>query len=753
MKAGKRTLWLILAALAVFASPLPSQEKTDAEDKTLSLVIGDAKLKNKIIQVTSGGLISARTAKPLSFEKMIREMKDSRFVYVGESHDNMAMHDIQLRVVQGLFAQDPNIAVGLEMLPAETQPALDKWSQGLLSQDDLIREVRWYVNWSLNFGYYEKIFNYARDNKIPLFALNAPREVITKIRMKGWEVLSDEEKSLVPQPDLSNQDHRTLIRTIFESSEIPHAMKGEGLEKMFEGLYRAQSAWDEVMAANAVRGAEREKRRMVVVAGSGHLLYNLGINRRVFERNRMPFRTIVAVELASDERSLTISGSFADFVWGIPEQERPTYPAVGLALKKVDGLDNIVVERKPIDGVALGADIEKGDIILAVNGRNFSDINELRTYLAGIPWDGEARFRLLRNGEARELTVKFEFKPQAEMKGDEKKAPGDMMKTGPDMARANGRIGRLRKRVEAAIKGTRGEVGVALRHLESGQGLDFNAESSFPMASTFKLPLLVEIMAQVKEGKFSLDDEVSVQKIDQHLGSGMLSSLMAPGIKLSVRNLVNLMMMISDNSATDMLLAKVSAENVNKRLKQYGVEGISVNRSCQELIMDWMGVDYQKFKGYTLEQLEAESRKMPERSPADRRESRRKFVLDPRDQSTPAAMNLLLGKIYRKEILDPESCDLILSIMYQCQTGEGRIKGELPPGTPVAHKTGTIAGTFNDTGIITLPDNLGHVALTVFTKDFEDEAEDVERIIAGIARLVYDFFFYVGDVTQGTTLH
>jgi beta-lactamase class A len=747
----KRAAFVLFVLLALVSTAILCQEKAEGEDKTLRLAIGDAKLKSKVIQVTSGGIVSARTGKPVPFEKMIKEMNDSRFVYVGESHDNMAMHDIQLKVIQGLFTQDPNIAIGLEMLPAETQPALDKWSQGLLSKDDLIREVRWYVNWSMNYGYYEKILDFARDNKIPVFGLNAPREVITKIRMKGWEGLSDEEKALVSRPDFSDQDHRTLIRTIFESSEIPHAMKGEGLEKMFEGLYRAQSAWDEVMAANAIRCAEKGKRKMIVLAGSGHLLYNLGINRRVFERNRMPFRTVVAVEVAADERSLAVSGSFADFVWGISEQERSANPAVGLALKKVDGLDNIVIERKPIDGVALGADIEKGDVILSVDGRGFSDINEMRTYLAGIPWDGEAKFRFLRNGEAKELTIKFEFKPPAEMKGDEKKAPGDKMKPALAAAPPNGRIDRLRRRIEGVIKRAGGEVGVALRHLESGQGLELNAGSPFPMASTFKVPVLVEVMAQVKEGRFSLDDEVSVQKTDQHLGSGMLSSLTAPGIKLTVRNLINLMMMISDNSATDVLLAKVGAENVNKRLRQYGVEGISVDRSCQELIMDWMGVDYQKYRGLTLEQIEAESRKTPERSPEARRESRRKFILDPRDQSTPAAMNRLLDKIYKKEILNPESCDLILSIMLQCQTGEGRIKGELPPGTPVAHKTGTIAGTFNDTGIITLPDGLGHVALTVFTKDSEDEAEDVERIIAEIARLVYDYFVFTGEVIPRAT--
>lgn len=748
----KRAAFVLFVLLALVSTVILCQEKAEGEDKTLRLAIGDAKLKSKVIQVTSGGIVSARAGKPIPFERIIKEMKDSRFVYVGESHDNMAMHDIQLKVIQGLFGQDPNIAIGLEMLPAETQPTLDKWSQGLLSRDDLIREVRWYVNWSLNFGYYEKIFDFAKDNRIPVFGLNAPRDIITKIRMKGWEGLSNEEKPLVPQPDLSNQDHRTLIRTIFESSEIPHAMKGEGLEKMFEGLYRAQSAWDEVMGVNAVKGGEQEGRKMVVLAGSGHLLYNLGINRRVFERNKMPYRTVVAVELAPDERSLTVSGSFADFVWGILEQERPAYPAVGLALKKVDGLDNIVVERKPIDGVALGADIEKGDVILSVDGRNFLDINEMRTYLADVPWDGEAKFRLLRNGEARELTIEFEFKPQAEIEEGEKKAPSDKMKAAMTAAPASGRIDRLRRRAEDVIKKAEGEVGVALRHLESGQSLEINAGSRFPMASTFKLPVLVEIMAQVKEGKLSLEDEVSVQKTDQHLGSGMISSLTAPGIKLTVRNLVNLMMMISDNSATDVLLAKVGAENVNKRLRQYGIEGISVDRSCQELIMDWMGVDYQKYRGFTLEQIQAESRKMPQRSPEAVRESTLKFIQDPRDQSTPAAMNLLLDKIYKKEILDPESCDLILSIMLQCQTGEGRIKGELPPGTPVAHKTGTIAGTVNDTGIITLPDGLGHVVLTVFTKNFEDETEDVEKIIAGIARLVYDYFIFTGDVPQSTTL-
>ena len=83
--------------------------------------------------------------------------------------------------------------------------------------------------------------------------------------------------------------------------------------------------------------------------------------------------------------------------------------------------------------------------------------------------------------------------------------------------------------------------------------------------------------------------------------------------------------------------------------------------------------------------------------------------------------------------------------MLECQTGKGRIKGDLPPGTKVAHKTGTIGGTVNNTGIIYLPNNLGHVAITVFTKDTTADTDEVEEIIAKIARLAYDYFYFTAE--------
>jgi beta-lactamase class A len=306
---------------------------------------------------------------------------------------------------------------------------------------------------------------------------------------------------------------------------------------------------------------------------------------------------------------------------------------------------------------------------------------------------------------------------------------------------------RLEKEIRDVIKVQRGEVGVSLLHIETGRELAINGDTRFPMASAFKLPILVEVLSEIKEGRFGLDDEIRIQKTDQHLGSGVISSLTAPGIVLSVRNLITLMMDVSDNSATDMLLARVGADKVNARLKALNINGISVNRPCQKLIMDYYGVDYAKYGHLSLDEITAAG-KGEDIAWTSEEEKKAIFAFsaDPRDQASPKAMTALLAKIFRNEIIDPASCGLILDIMLKCQTGDGRIKGGLPPGTPVAHKTGTIGGTVNDCGIIYLPDGQGHLVLTVLTKNFLDQTEVVEAVIARIARFAYDYFYF----TDGT---
>jgi beta-lactamase class A len=303
-------------------------------------------------------------------------------------------------------------------------------------------------------------------------------------------------------------------------------------------------------------------------------------------------------------------------------------------------------------------------------------------------------------------------------------------------------IQRLENQILRLVQSLDGTFGVAAKHLESGQELLINGTIPFPMASVFKVPVLVEVMAQINEGRFSLEDEISLQTPDQHLGSGMLSDLDVPGIKLSIRNLINMMMMISDNSATDILVTKVGPENVNMRLQFYGIEGITVDRTCQELILEAVGADPEKYRGMGLDEVSQSYRRELRNNPQESVEARAMFSQVLKDQSTPQAMNVLLEKIWKKEILDESGCEHIISVMLKCQTGARRIKGDLPRGVTVAHKTGTIGGTVNDVGILYLPENLGHIALTVFAKDTEDETSDIEDVIAQIARFVFDYFYF-----------
>ena len=408
----KRILVFALLVLAIVSAgwPLLAQAK---EDKTLTLAIGDKRFKDKTLDIEPGKVYSAETGKPVTPAELARELAPCRYVFVGETHNSLPMHDVQLAVLEAFYAQDRDVTLGLEMYPVTLEEPLAKWGLGLLTDAEFVEEGQWYVNWNFNFAYYKKILDCAKDKRLPVHGLNVPREIITRIRMAGPDALSPEQKKLVPPLDLTNQDHRKLIRTVFESAELPPQMKGMGLDMVFEGLYRSQVAWDEVMARNARRAAEVENRRVLVLAGSGHLLYKLGINLRVAEKDKAPAKTVICVAVPEGAKSLKVQRSLADYIWGLPEEKRPAYPEIGLALKKVAGLDNPIVERKPTDGAAAAADFDKGDIILSVDGKPFTDINKLRTYLAQFTWDQEVKFRTLRAGVEKDVTLKLVQPPPA----------------------------------------------------------------------------------------------------------------------------------------------------------------------------------------------------------------------------------------------------------------------------------------------------------------------------------------------------
>ncbi|MDH3269987.1 MAG: class A beta-lactamase [Gemmatimonadota bacterium] len=306
----------------------------------------------------------------------------------------------------------------------------------------------------------------------------------------------------------------------------------------------------------------------------------------------------------------------------------------------------------------------------------------------------------------------------------------------------DGALGRLRAELERFEPLSGGSMGVAAIHLETGRAVYLHADEPFPMASTYKVPIAVQLMTRVDRGELSLSDMIEVHPEDLHPGSGTISRLFDdPGVVLSVRNLLELMLLISDNSATDLTLeAAGGGAAVTERMRALGIEGIRVDRPTSRLIADYVGVNGVPEHGrVSPEEWEALAEGLDQAARARAAEA---FAHDVRDTSSPRAMAELLRMIWEGTALSAQSTETLLDVMRRVETGEGRIKGVLPPRTDVAHKTGTIGGTTNDVGIIYLPGDAGHVVTVVFVKDSEIPVEGRERAIAQASRAIYDFFLF-----------
>jgi len=307
-------------------------------------------------------------------------------------------------------------------------------------------------------------------------------------------------------------------------------------------------------------------------------------------------------------------------------------------------------------------------------------------------------------------------------------------------------VDRLDAEVARLAKMSDGEVGVSAVHIESNRRYAFHGAERFPMASSYKIPIAVQLLTRVDRGQIQLNQMINIEPHDLHPGSGTLSSLFTkPGVSLSVRNLLELMLLISDNSATDIVLRLAGGpEVVTAKMRELGITGINVNRPTVNLIADWVGATLPPEQEWTPD---AFHKSFDAVTPDQRKQAADRFDHDERDTSQPLAMSALLEKIYHRELHKPETADLLLDILYRCRTGEARIKGMLPPGTEVAHKTGSIGGTINDVGIINLPGDAGHVVLAMFIK--QGAKEDVsERTIAQISRAVYDYFLFTGNAPR-----
>jgi len=273
--------------------------------------------------------------------------------------------------------------------------------------------------------------------------------------------------------------------------------------------------------------------------------------------------------------------------------------------------------------------------------------------------------------------------------------------------------------VEAQIArlaaGAEGTVGVTAVHLESGRRLSINGGERFPMASVYKFPIGLQILRRVERGELKLDTLVTLTERDYRPAASPLAAF-AKGAPMSVTvgRLLELMLVDSDNSASDVMLRLAGGgQAVTARLRELGIRDVEVSRPEVQLMADFAGLrTLPSETEWTVARLESLMDAVPD---AEREAARVRYEADPRDTATPDAMAELLARTQRGEALSAEYTALMLRMMTNASTGAACIKGKLPAGTPVAHKTGLIGRSRNDVGIVTLPDGT-HVALAIFVK-------------------------------------
>ena len=294
----------------------------------------------------------------------------------------------------------------------------------------------------------------------------------------------------------------------------------------------------------------------------------------------------------------------------------------------------------------------------------------------------------------------------------------------------------LESDISRIIENSGAEMGLSALHLESGQRIDVDAGRVYPLCSVLKIPVLVEAFRQIEEGLFTLDDRWQLTTAEKNLPSGILV-FFDDGLAPTVRDLLTLMIIISDNTATDMVMNRLGAGSVTSTMHSLGLTDIHVPMTIRQIFDD-------------LLPSADPTQDMLALATAPRNRTGRSYSLGPdNDVGTPAALTELLARIWRGELVSRAACVAMLEILLKQQLND-RLPRYLPPGTRCAHKTGTLPGIRNDSGII-YAGGTSHVAVTLFSRWDDDAVADdpianketpiaIDSAFGRIGRLLYDTF-------------
>ena len=290
----------------------------------------------------------------------------------------------------------------------------------------------------------------------------------------------------------------------------------------------------------------------------------------------------------------------------------------------------------------------------------------------------------------------------------------------------------LKDVIKKETKGFKGVIGVSVKNLETGEYAEVNGDMLFPTASVFKVPVIVEFFRQIDNNWIKIEDQRLLREKDKVPGSGILKEL-SEGMPVSYKDLLSLMMIVSDNTATDIIVKKVGFENINNTMKELGLNNTKVTKYCRQILFDLVGLNNLELDEMTINVFNEAT---------ENRDYSGSWSLKTEDNnvSTPKEMTRLLELITEEKAATEKSCQKILEIMAKCQTGPYRIPKYLPSKEVILQrKTGSLPGIRNDVGIIRIKESNKKYIISCFTREAENNYE-AEEVIARISQKVYNYF-------------
>ncbi|WP_415238458.1 ChaN family lipoprotein [Seleniivibrio woodruffii] len=331
-----------------------------------------------------------RVQSAISIKTIIDENPYARVFYVGETHTDFAHHENQLEFIRRLNEAGKKIAVGLEMIQKPFQPVLDDYLSGKITEREMLEKTEYYTRWKYDYRLYAPIFRYAKENRIPLVALNTPQEITKKISSGGIKSLTDEELKQIPETiEYTGGEYRDGLYKIFNM----HPMGRD-----FENFYEAQIVWDETMADSAYKYMTANPDRLfVLLAGNGHIRNRTSIPERLFRRNLMNY---VAVVQDEDNKP-----GVADYILYPQETDYDASPMLGVGIDDKDG--KLKVADVSDKSAAQTAGVLKDDIIVSFNRVTVGGLQTLKLELLYAEKGREYELVVLRKDKEETLKIKF----------------------------------------------------------------------------------------------------------------------------------------------------------------------------------------------------------------------------------------------------------------------------------------------------------------------------------------------------------